>query len=766
MDSTHVRESDPTTPVGELVVLNGRLKGTKRAIGTTVTIIGKAQSSDIRMNVDGIGPLHCLISYSSGEFYLRNLDGEVGTLVNGQRVGTCLLQDRDQLAIGPILLLVRLYRTPETEAEKNGLEDVEGLRIQVAAVAAQQASLTESELLLNQRQATLEQQQTELAAHLEEKRKRLVEMHSQAQAARQALKRERESFERFQEQATQDFSATEKELLAKQKHVEAQRDRLNTLRRNMKRRFHRQLTAERKKLAQREEELAEIYQYLELEHSKLEKEKSDITEGCLRFNTDLEIGRRQLEIRWSELRQEQERFYNERDKQLEEIEIWFESLEEREWEILGKETRLANEKRRISQSPLDLKQQNRDGHNRHQQINGPASGSTSGLTGYQSGQRTNLAVESEIPRKYPLVVLPTKWLAIEDWLLPRTEISHQAILQRELEEIAGELADQRLRLAKRWEQLLQIQEKWNLERNSISSQAMQLLNELQEKTRALMVREQQLAVALDDLREKHKEMVNFRQYLVGWQGRLRTHELSLAGERERLLAEVESKKEQADNQLSAVANLRKRWSAARQEEMDSLRKEKEAFEKERRELSKLNQEKHQQLKVLAEEKQALTHKTLAVEQYRQQILGKALNPDSAQRRIEKLERKWARHQEEAVIVFEAENKQLYLELVEMQNRYQELYDQFEELKSEQMTNADELAAWEHHHILSQTELGNLQSEVQTLKNQRDQAIQQLGQYQGEIEQIARTLLDEPPPPAILLSSQDSNSSDGNSEKAA
>src|SRR5436305_12968199 len=79
-----------------------------------------------------------------------------------------------------------LVRIPRMEATPNpkdhpagnpGIKDA--LRVQAAAVAAQQAALTEEESRLEKRRVALEQQEAQLAAHLNEKHRRLVEIRDQ-----------------------------------------------------------------------------------------------------------------------------------------------------------------------------------------------------------------------------------------------------------------------------------------------------------------------------------------------------------------------------------------------------------------------------------------------------------------------------------------------------------------------------------------------------------------------------------------------------------
>ena len=63
----------------------------------------------------------------------------------------------------------------------------DALRIQAAAVAAQQAALTEEELRLQQRRLALEKQEAQLAAHLDDRRRRLLELQNKIHTDRAEL---------------------------------------------------------------------------------------------------------------------------------------------------------------------------------------------------------------------------------------------------------------------------------------------------------------------------------------------------------------------------------------------------------------------------------------------------------------------------------------------------------------------------------------------------------------------------------------------------
>src|SRR5947209_6107387 len=184
--------ADPAAPPqGELVVQNGRLSGARRPLNVGLTMIGRAEGCDVRLNVEGVSPLHCVLVHTPAGLLVRDLTSESGTLLNGDPVGLSVLRDADLLAVGPFRFRLRLPSTgaPPLIADLQAEQDA--LRIQAAAVAAQQAGLTEEEGRLDQGRVALQRQEEQLATHLEEKPGQLLELRNQVRAARVALRGER-----------------------------------------------------------------------------------------------------------------------------------------------------------------------------------------------------------------------------------------------------------------------------------------------------------------------------------------------------------------------------------------------------------------------------------------------------------------------------------------------------------------------------------------------------------------------------------------------
>jgi hypothetical protein len=204
--SRYEQQSEPVSP-GELVVLNGRQSGARRALGVPVTFVGREQGCDIRLNVDGVAPFHCVLAAGPNEVTLRDLGSERGTFVNGQRVSAALLRDGDLLDVGPFRFRVLLpIATPQAAGNRDALS------VQAAAVAAQQAALDEDEANLLERQLTLDQQEAQLAAHLDEQRQQLLEAAQRQKADRIALTQARADLERESEESRARSAAEEQRL--------------------------------------------------------------------------------------------------------------------------------------------------------------------------------------------------------------------------------------------------------------------------------------------------------------------------------------------------------------------------------------------------------------------------------------------------------------------------------------------------------------------------------------------------------------------------
>ncbi|MCI0458302.1 MAG: protein kinase [Gemmataceae bacterium] len=743
-----------SAPGGELVVQNGRLAGIRRPLGLPLTFLGRAPTCDVRLNVDGIAPLHCLIVHGPAGVLLRDLDSEQGTLVNGRRVRSCPLHDGDIIVLGPFQFRIQLPSITDTAcrlADELPADEKEALRIQAAAVAAQQAALAEEEERLRQRRSTLEQQEGQLAAHLEEKRRRLVQLTQQAQSARTSLQKERADYNLYIQTITSDLGQAQRELLQSQQKTHEERQRLSQLRRRMKQRWHRHWAAERNALCCKEDELAAERRKLQKDGERLQHERALLTQARLRFNGEAELGKRQLQADRELLREQQLRWQDQRTREQAELERRARALGEREsaladneraldddkysWEKTralllreaeGLDTRVRNQRRKILEQQQEIQQLEA----RLRSLQTPLTPNPSPPGG--EGSNALPSVADPVPAPPPE---PQHEVGEAEHAIDRRA--------RALARFAEELADQRLLLMEQWERLARLHQGWHEERVAAQDQLEALIGDLPEREEALEARLNGIEAAEADLRRRHQDALQLRHHLEGWSARVRLREADCEGERDRLLLDVRGREEVVEKQLATLAEMRQNWARRRRHELEVVRAERAACERLRQECAALRERLWRSGNTLEEERRALAEKTLALEQYHQQYVVCSADAVTAERRVARLRRKWVAQNADAVRATTAERQALRQEIARLEDGQIALQRQMEELTTRESSLAQRQTAWEEAQAQAEWRQERLRQQLQSMQGQRDRHALQVRELQDEVERIARLLLDEP-----------------------
>jgi hypothetical protein len=801
----------PSPPGGELVGQNGRVAGTRRALGAPLTVVGRAEGCDLRLSVEGIHPLHCVLAHAPGGLLVRDLESAGGTFVNGERVTARLLQEGDLLAVGPAEFRVCLPPLAEPQDGQGGEGDGGGragkdaLRIQAAAVVAQQAALAEAEARLEQRRGTLQQQEGQLASHLEEKRRRLLQVAEHAQAARASLQQERAEYERHVEKVTSDLGEAQRELLEAQQKAQAERQRLTELRRRLKRRWHRHWMAERAAFRQREQDLAAERGQLEKENERLQQEKAALVQARLRFNGEAELGKRQLQADRAAFQQERLRWQEQRAREAAGLDRRARALGRREaalgdgerllederyrWEkglILlkreteGLENRIRNQRRKIGEQQQEI--------NRHEArlsllraaaalplapaaLPGPAAvpagpaadapAAVPGGTATGDGPPPTVPVGAIVvvagasasrtadpPAPLAPVPLSPPTREVELALAEKEEQLREAedALRRRvavLERVVEGLADQRILLVEQWGRLAAEHRDWLHERDAALAELEALAAGVPAREEALATRECCVRAAEEDLRRRHQEAIHLRHHLEGWKARLRIRESGWESDRDRALADLRGREELAERHLAALVALRQRWARRRRHELDVVRAEREACELLRRECAALREDLWRRGNAVEEERRGLGEKTLALEQYRQQYLMKAADAAAAEKRVERLRRRWVNQNLNLVRATVAEREALQQEVARLDERHTALHKQLEALTARETSLAQRQTAWDEAQALTEVQQSKLRQELQSMQAQRDRHALHLMELQDEVERIAGILLEEP-----------------------
>ena len=630
-------DASSATPFAELVTQNGRQRGTRLPLTGALALIGRGAASDVRLDLDGVAPLHCALAAGTGGPVLRDLGGPFGTLVNCEVVrGQRGLRDGDLICIGPFEFRVELPEASRRPAT-GGEAEQDALRIQAAAVVAQQAELETEEGRLRQRSAALERQEEELASHLEERRLRLLEVQEQVRHDRDRLRAERD-VARSQEEALQaEWKRSRAGADASRAQADRERRRLVELRKRLKRRWHRHWDAQAEALARREQELAAGHARLRDDAAALDRDRVALEQARRRFNGEAELGRRRLQAEWEEL-----------------------SLAQQHWEATLNQERAERERRagedRDRAAALAAAEQSLRERERQWQLRQAAlAREVEGLENRVRNQRQRLTVSSHSPGLPP----------VPNDAPPILEVTP---LPTPLRRLAGELADQRLHLLEQWQRLVEAQQHWRDEREGLLGEIEAAGRHLAERERRLANEEQAVAAAASVLRQRQEAAAQARAALEGERSRLAVREAALEGEKDRLTAEARIREEAAASELQRLDDLRKRWAARRRQELEELRTDRARCEELRGRYLGLWQEFQGRRAELAREQQQLAGHLVAVERVRLEVLGRAVNPHAALRRLEKLRRRHAAR-------FEAYERELALERQAVRDETDRLADE-------------------------------------------------------------------------------------------
>ena len=613
-------ESDSAPAV--LVVINGRLTGARRPLTESLTLLGRAPHCEMRLNVEGVQPLHAALVHGPDGFLLRDLSGD-GVIVNGQTAAHCRVEHGDVIGVGPFQF--RLERTAPS-AQQTAEAEREALRVQAAAVAAQQAALTDEEMRLVQRRTALEKQEEQLAGHLETRRRRLREIQDK-------MRREREAFQAMRTAAVEEQAAVLKEAHAERdaaaavhKQIQERRRRLMALRKRLRQREQRHWQAKEAELARREAGLAAREAKLRNDADVVRRGQASLAQARLRLNGELELGKRQLRDQWQELGLAQQQWeaclnqeHAERDKRGRELDARAAALGEAEHHWCGRE-------RSVRLALVGLYRE------------------SEGLEARIANQRQKLALEEAAVARLraerltmepaaataPAAVLPMG--AVE---APPDGARRTAVLDR----IAGNLADQRAHLLEQWQTLVRVQDEWQRERETGLAELESVARTLHEREQRLLTREREADGVAAECRKRQQVLAQMRFSLEGWQARLRSREATWEAERAGLLTQVRAREEAAVGLLKRLQDLARRRQAQRAKEVEELAGARKRCEDLRQQYVVLWEECQRRRTELSREQRELAAQTLALEQARMELVGAAPDAAKAERRVERLRRR-------------------------------------------------------------------------------------------------------------------------------
>ncbi len=498
--------SDDSVPaaMGELVVQNGRQSGTRRALTSALTLIGRAPACEVHLNIEGVDPLHCAIVQSPAGFLLRDLDSASGTFLNGEAIQNRSLRHGDLLAVGPF----QFRFDQPSSGEPSGLTPAalraerDALRVQAAAVAAQQTELAEEESQLQQRRKALQRQKEQLAAHLDERRQELVNLREQARKDRAALKAETEAARGQSEEGRTALGKEREAVRQELQQAAKERRRLIEFRKRLKKRWRKHWKVHEAALQKRAHELVGERAKLDGDAANLQRERVRMTQAQLRFNGEVELGRRKLQDEWQQLGLAQQQWGASLHQEQAERATRLRELDRRAATLAATEQAVNEQKRFAEQLQLKLRKE------------------AEGLETRIRNQRVKLLEQEKQRSQQPAADTVSHPADLESVTVVPVVRRAEPDVPRVLARLAGELADRRLHLLEQWQCFLELHAAWEPERTALLAEIETAAGELVQRERRLDARAQALADGEDDLRRRQQALFEVRCSLEAWQSRL------------------------------------------------------------------------------------------------------------------------------------------------------------------------------------------------------------------------------------------------------
>lgn len=681
---------------GELVLLNTRQAGTRQPLNAPTMFIGREPGCEIRLNVDGIDSMHCLLINGADGVRIRDLKSTKGTFVNGVRTEHLLLQNGDVLDIGPFQFRVELPALLNTDSER------EGLRIQVAAVVAQQIALDEEEIRLEKSSADLEQQEEQLAAHLAAKQLQLEEQSDRLKAEREALEADRLELKRIVA-ATDDAQARDHQKLA------SERQRVNKMHQRLRQRWHKHWAVEKEKHQKLANQLECERRSFEQKHAALREREAAFHQELVHFNTERELTLRQLHDGCDELKKEQERWHKRRSLELAVLEARRRDLDESQLRLTEARQLLVQEKEAWNRQQNALEKELHGINNRI--VN----------QRYRLQEQEDEIARLESQRRDHLKALNGDGAAVAECEVEGVldEASTWDPRINDLAQMASDLADQRTALVEQYERLAQIHKSWHEERARAARDLDALAERLVADEQSLALRQAQTVAEEQSLRDRQAEVESVRQEIVILQAQLKTREQMIEEEHARELEALRQKEAMFDEQLANLTQIRHRWNTRRHEELGELQTSRADLAREQSAANADRSELFAKRQQLVEERSVVAEKSLALEEYWQEVTLRANDP-AAQERVERLRRRWLSLNAAIIANARNENASATQRLEKLEECRSQLEAQLHRL------TRDKAALAEQHTLLDEREAKmharqiRLDDEVRKLEHQKNE----------------------------------------------
>lgn len=566
---------DPTSPTGELVVRNGKRKGTRLPLRVPATVIGSADGCDVRLTADGVAPVHCAIMLTAAGPMLRSWSPE-NTLVNGTPQAECPLVDGDEVKVGPCLFELEVIAEPFEPPPADALR----------AEAAQIGDLLDDRL-----------------KQVDDRERELAEARAAFRRERDAAAADREEAERLRREAERVH-----------RHAARERERVKRLAARFIRR-HRQKTADARGQTRAERSTNEMTR------ARLSEEEQAFDAARSAFHLSVAEDRERRKEAWAAIDARQRRTAAEWAEANDYFAKQDALLNTRAAELDEREKALTEARRALEGETDGLRQEavGLEARIQHARV----------IVEELEQKREQLLGSvlaappaDEGPRADRVTITRGADRDLMQWAAELDE--HERLLNRDraaiaavktgLDRTASDLSDGRRVLAEQLAALAVARSHWQRAERSTVVEMEELARGLGRREQELAVREQRLFRADARRRQDGYELWQLRLRLEAWQAKLTAYELTWQTQHEEAANELRRRVWMQSQRESAFGGLLRAWEGAREREVERLRSELQIWTEERARLAGAVAEYDRQRQEVLAELTACAARALASEQ--------------------------------------------------------------------------------------------------------------------------------------------------------
>ena len=454
--------------------------------------------------------------------------------------------------------------------------DGQAWRIQAAALAAEQITLTDWEEKLEDRQAELASEEAEISARLDEKFRQVTGLQEQLGQGREQLRQERDELAQ-QEQAVETARL----------QASAEREEFEREQGSLEKRWNKCIGVLRQKTNRWKQYRDRAATKLQAKWNELEKHRQQAREAA-------EAESARLQQAWQELEEERARFDAEQQQARAEAREQDNDRMKLSGELNDEQRHWRRERKELEQLCQDLRAEAAALEDR---IANARKLQPAGITGAVDGN--------------PFTTYPSRTLA-----------------------------DYRLHLAELYGQLAHQKEDWQTRQLEAISELEALAVHLQQEENRLAEVRRELGSCFEQFRHEreavNRQRREFEQRSAAWSVR----DLEWQTEQQHTYAEWRSRERQIHHREAALADLVRRTQQRRRAEIAQVHEIVRANEKLQQHWTRQAEEYHGRCQSLREAQQAHAEQALSLEQARAELLDRVDNPAAAAKRVERLRRRW------------------------------------------------------------------------------------------------------------------------------